>query len=103
MTALTTWPNIMSGQIFFTGRVSQKDVLALAVEFKEKDSRVKGLLVRERGKDEYGKKHAIAFEVEYDGTHQQYEKLVYKLTDQLKRRFGNDATWDISSWCWRIE
>lgn len=93
--------NWLNGQLKFSPNVSYNDVLALAKEFKEgsEGDKIKALAVRSCGEREFG----IIFAFEYDGEEMTRKSLMYKLTDKLKRRFGNDVNWDISGTCLIIE
>ena len=93
--------NWVNGQLRFSKNISFTDALSFATEIKESSegNKIKALAVRSCGEVEYG----IIFAVEYDGTEKARKALFYKLTDKLKRRFGNDVNWDITGSCWVIQ
>lgn len=89
--------DLMNGQFLFNQNVTFDEVIALAKEFREgrESENIKLLLVRKRDEG----RHAIMFTYEFDGKEKTFDSLIYKLTDKLKRRFGNDVSWDVSSSC----
>lgn len=92
--------NLMNGQIHFRPRVSREEVVELAKEFKdEHGDNIKVLAVRSCGSRRFG----IAFAASYNGGRSKYDAVVEALTDKLRRRFGNDVNWDITSNCWEIK
>ena len=96
-----TVKNWVNGQLRFSENISFEDVMSFAREVKDgsEGEKIKALAVRACGEHEFG----IIFAVEYDSAEKTRKGLIYKLTDKLKRRFGNDANWDISGSCWLIQ
>ena len=100
MATLTHRPNLINGQLKIEGEEYSPQLLAdMAEKFKTEHDKLDKLRwkgVRPCGKNKFG----LVFVYEYDGSLQEYDRFVYKLTDILKRRFGNDVTWDIAGRMW---
>lgn len=91
--------NMMNGQIHFRSKISREEVIQFACNFREGYGKgLKLLAVRACGSNRFG----FVFALEYAGGKVAYEKAVDEMTDTLKRNFGNDVSWDITSQCWEI-
>jgi hypothetical protein len=100
MTQVIERQNLMNGQIHFRSKISREEVIQFARGFKDwYGDGIKLLAVRSCGNNRFG----IVFAVEYAGGRTAYDKAIDEMTDTLKRTFGNDASWDISSQCWEVQ
>ncbi|MCR4279472.1 MAG: hypothetical protein NUV78_01905 [Candidatus Zambryskibacteria bacterium] len=100
MATITDHENLVNGQLKFSKEYFTPQSLAeLAAELKEEaGGKVKFLAVRSCSKNDL----AIVFAYQMDEG-ETLQKFVYKVTDKLKRRFGNALTgWDISDRCLTI-
>lgn len=85
--------SLIMGLWKFHERVGNKDLLEVANEW-SKDSNYVQLYIRQVGKDQLG----IGFTYISDGTKEGSERFFLEVSDQLKRKFGNDYVgWDIST------
>lgn len=103
MREVTERPDLINGQLKFDDdTVKREELIALAKEIKdgEEGEKIEFLAIRGCGKRET----AIVFAYRSDGESKSYDKFVYKVTDQMKRRFGNSLRgWDISRGCTLIK
>ena len=96
MATVTEQFNLMNGQIHFRPKITRLQVLDLAVRLKEEaGDKMKLTAVRQCGTNRFG----IIFALEYDSTKREYDEIIDAATDKLKREFGNDVSWDITSSC----
>lgn len=105
---VTERPNVISGlfkfEITSTRHEDDKVVILtnVANDWSATDKKWQRLYVRKCSKTQYG----IGFEYLLEGTdyEKDHKKFFHKMTDQLKREFGNDFVgWDMASPTWMIE
>ncbi len=95
-------PDLVAGIWNFSVNVGHDELVQLAKQWVDEDVNYKQICVRGTSRNTFG----IQFVYRCEGVNARdadeetsaYRKWFYKMTDQLKRRFGNDlVSWDISS------
>lgn len=102
MTNTVTPQGIVSGMWKFHERITKEELIQLAEEWRDgRDGhRYLHLCVRKCSKDQRG----IWFVYLFGDIVDSHEPFFHKMTDQLKRRFGNDFVgWDVSSPTWVVK
>lgn len=94
MCQVTERQDVVSGIWKFSSKVSKEVLIELAKKWKAAEpDRYLDLYVRSTGDDE---EFGIGFRYVFEGPTRQ--KFFYRMTDQLKRAFGNDLVgWDMGS------
>lgn len=90
--------DVVSGMWKFSDTIGVEALIALAIELKTSEpERYLDLHVRKCSKDQLG----ISFQYIFEGD--DYKKFFHRITDQLKRLFGNGYVgWDVASPTWMI-
>jgi hypothetical protein len=99
----------LHGVLKFSPNISVQKLIEVATDIKnaleknpDEAGKLKTLGIRQYAERPY--RFSIFFAYEFDGTEATGKKLVYRITDKLKRRFGNDFVgWDISTELWLIK
>lgn len=96
----TQRPDVVSGMWKFRDTVSEVELTLLAGSWKEAEpDKYLDLHIRKCSKDQIG----IGFQYVCGYNDQEHRKFFERMTDELKRRFGNNfAGWDISQTTIRI-
>lgn len=102
MTNTVKHEDVVSGMWKFHENITPEELIGLAEEWKNGSDgdRYLDLHIRKCSKDQFGIGFMYCFEPNPRGHH----PFFYKITDKLKRRFGNDFVgWDVSSPTWIIK
>lgn len=96
--------DLANGQIKFSSKFTPEDLIKVAEQLQmgSDGHQFKQLAIRGCGREGGKKRYAIAFVYQYDGTEKGFDKFIHKITDKMKREFGNDVHWDISSGLWLL-
>lgn len=100
MPSITKQDGVVSGNLFFSPAVTPDVLVQMAEEWlaDSDGDRFQSLYIRPDGKD---RRHCIVFQYRFDPGPKGYKSFYHKVTDMLKRRFGNDFIgWSIASPTW---